>query len=358
MPDTMPRARRLSLRRRQAPATRGAGVATLLAALAVLGSGCGGAAMTARPANVDGTTPSPGGVVSGAFKGPEGERAWRLYVPTHAAAPRTLLVLLHGCLQTAADIAAGSRMDAVAEEQGFLVLYPEQDIAANPRRCWNWFEPAHQGRDAGEPRLLAALIADVAQQHGVDPQRIHIAGISAGAGMAGLLAVAYPERFATLSLVSGVAWRVATNVGRALAVMKDGGGSAVPPPAAVIDAMGPRARAIPALVIHGDKDASLHPRNGEEAVVQWVGVHNLLRARSALPVLQESTTESRTENGYEVTEQTWPDDRGRSVVTFIRVAGLGHAWSGGSAKGSFADERGPDASRRIAALMSAHPVLR
>ena len=327
--------------------------AALAGMIGIPAASAGGCSRAVAPVNA----PASGQVLSNTYNGTAGKRAWRLYVPARPTVPRTMLVLLHGCLQTASDIAAGSRMDAVAEANGFLVLYPEQDVAANPRRCWNWFEEAHQRRDSGEPGLLAALIADVVTTHHVDPNSVHIAGISAGAGMAGLVAVAYPERFATLSLVSGVAWRAATSVGRALAVMKEGAGSAVPSADALLEAMAERARGIPALIIHGDKDAVLNARNGEEAAVQLVGVHNALRRARGYPALSASTTTMRTDNGYAVSEQRWRDDRGRTMVMLVRVAELGHAWSGGSAAGSFTDTRGPDTSRLIATFMATHPSL-
>ncbi len=301
-----------------------------------------------------------GQVVRGSYAGPEGRRLWRLFVPASAAKPATMLVLLHGCLQDAADIAAGSRMDVVAAERGFVVLYPEQDVAANARKCWNWFESAHQARGSGEPAILAAMIAQVAAARSIDAQHVHIAGISAGAAMSGLVAAAYPERFASVSLMSGVAWKSATNVGRALAVMKDGAGAAVPGADEVVAAMGANAGAVPTLILHGELDAVLSVRNGDEAAAQSVAVHNLLRSRSALSPLRYSNAAARTEHGYAVTEQSWLDERNVAQVTYLRVAGLGHAWSGGAAAGTFTDSAGPDASRLIARFIVQHelPELR
>lgn len=310
--------------------------------------------MTPLPAM---SAPPPAGrVVTGRYEGPAGARAWRLYVPSaHGdGTARPLLVLLHGCTQDAADLARGTRMDAVAEEQGFLVLYPEQAVADHPRRCWNWYEPAHQGAAAGEPALLAAMAASVAAQYGADRGRVHVAGISAGGAMALLVAAAHPAQFASAASASGVAWRAATSVGAALGVMQRGGGATVPDGAALAAAMGPAARAVPLLVIHGDRDAIVAPANADEAVRQWVSLHDHLAGRAGHAPLVEGPVERHTAGGYAVRETAWRDARGVTQVRAVRVAELGHAWAGGSPDGTFTDASGPDASRLIAAFCAAH----
>ena len=132
-------------------------------------------------------------------EGAAGARAYRLYVPsrydaTQEAAP--LVVMLHGCTQDAADVARGTRLDAHAERAGALVVYPEQPATANPKKCWNWYDAAHQARDAGEPAIVAAIVRDVMASHRVDRSRVYVAGLSAGGAMAAIVAAAYPETFA------------------------------------------------------------------------------------------------------------------------------------------------------------------
>lgn len=269
-----------------------------------------------------------------------------------------MLVLLHGCTQNADDFARGTRMDVVAEEQNFLVLYPEQMPEANPRGCWNWFSAEHQMRGSGEPDILSALIAQVGAQYGADSARIHLAGVSAGAAMAGLLAVAHPRQFASLSMASGMSWRAASDVATALTVMRSGSGSGVATAQQMIAAMGTDARAIPTLVIHGDKDAVVNARNADESAAQWVAVHAQLRHEAGLPVLVvDEHVATRTEHAYQVHEQSWRDPRGLDAVTVVHIAELGHAWSGGSTRGTFTDENGPDASRIIAAFCKRHPTV-
>ncbi|MBP6771867.1 MAG: PHB depolymerase family esterase [Gemmatimonadaceae bacterium] len=300
--------------------------------------------------------PQDGQVVTGRYRGALGERAWRLYIPAgyNRARPPMLLVLLHGCTQNADDLARGSQMDRVADERGFLVLYPEQSVQANPRTCWNWFDAAHQSRDAGETGLLAALIAEVMSQYPVDTKRVHLAGISAGAAMAGLVAVAYPERFASLTSASGVAWRSATTVGAALAVMQRGAGEKLATAQDVVGAMGATRRALPVLVVHGTRDAVVSPANADETTQQWIGVHQLLRASAGLPALKSAADESETVNGYAVRTSRWREPSGTVLIEQVRIEGLGHAWSGGSTAGTFSDAQGPDASRMIAAFCALH----
>lgn len=345
----MSRARQSGAWRRQSIV---AGFAGALAALAAMACS---RPMTS-PGAAANVTAGPDRVERGEYSAVSGRRAYRLFVPASVKPPATMLVLLHGCLQDAADIAAGSRMDDVAASEGFVVLYPEQSVTANPRKCWNWFESAHQSRDAGEPAIIAGMIDEVAKLQGIDARRVHLAGISAGAAMAGLVAAAYPERTASVSLLAGVAWKAATNVGRALVVMKNGAGDAVPVAAEVIAAMGQHARDVPTLVLHGGKDVVLDVRNGEEAAAQAVRVHDALRTRTGRPALRGVGAAARTENGYVVNERSWLDERGNARVTYVRVEGLGHAWSAGAKAGTFTDSAGPDGSRMIARFIAQHAL--
>lgn len=294
-------------------------------------------------------------ILTGTHHGPHGTRAWRLVVPDGSTtAPRPLLVMLHGCLQNAADIARGSNLDAVAEREGILVLYPEQPTTANPRQCWNWFDPAHQHRDRGEPALLAGLVADVVQQHGGDASRVHIAGVSAGAAMATLVAVAYPEQFVSITSVAGVGWQAATTVAQALSVMQRGAGDALPSASVMLAAMGAHARTMPVFIVHGEADNVVHVNNASETASQFVAVHQALRTKAGLPALQAETLPPRDEHGLPVHESQWRDEHGRAVVTVLRVGQLGHAFPFGNATGSFTDARGPDVAGRLGALVASY----
>jgi poly(hydroxyalkanoate) depolymerase family esterase len=301
----------------------------------------------------DSVSAPAGQVVEGRYTGPEGTRPWRLYVPGGGSPsrPRPLLVLLHGCLQDPADLARGTRMDAAADAGGFLVLSPEQPASANPRRCWNWFDAAHQGQ-GGEPALLHALVTEVVRQQGVDPQRVHLAGISAGGAMATLLAVAYPGLVASLTTVAGIPWKGATSLLQALPVMQRGAGTALPLGEPLWAAMGERGRRFPVLVVHGDQDNVVAPVNGEETARQFVAWHTLHEARAGAPPLSAAPDASGEAGGRPWRESRWVDGAGTPWVRLVRLAGTGHAWSGGSPDGSFTDPAGLSLTALVAAMVT------
>ena len=121
-----------------------------------------------------------------------------LFVPPRPQLRPPLVVMLHGCAQSARDFALATRMNERAAERGCLVLYPEQTRAANRSRCWNWFDARDQQRDAGEPAIVADLVATIVAEHGVDPRRVYVAGLSAGAAAAAVLGETYPDLFAAI----------------------------------------------------------------------------------------------------------------------------------------------------------------
>lgn len=275
----------------------------------------------------------PGQVLQGTHATEAGTREYRLYLPAAPAPPagRPLLVMLHGCTQTAADFAAGTRADARAEEAGIVVLYPEQPATAHPQRCWSWYDPAHQQRGAGEPALIASLTRDVMREHGVDPARVSVAGVSAGGAMAATLAATYPELYEAVAVHSGVAHGAAADVAAGLAAMR--GGVAPERLPALREVMGERARPVRAFLLHGADDAVVAPANLGALRAQWLALHSALGAP-----LAEEESEGR---------RRYRDARGREVLRSWLIPGVGHAWSGGSAAGSYTAPGGPDATLEI-----------
>ena len=229
------------------------------------------------------------------------------------------MVMLHGCTQTAADFAAGTRMNELAERDTFLVAYPEQTAKANGRRCWNWFLPAHQRRDAGEPSLLAGITRQVMETHRVEPGRVFVAGLSAGGAMAAVLAATYPDLYAAAGIHSGLVHGAAHDVPSAFAAMQQG------PPA------GARGRgdSIPLIVFQGVRDTTVAPANAAALLSPW------------------SSTAPETLTGPGWTRRVYRDRDGRVVAEWWMVDKLGHAWSGGSPEGSFTDAAGPDATAEL-----------
>ncbi len=287
----------------------------LAASVAMLGACAGAPRQQPTP---------PAAMVQATFAYQGATREFFVYRPTLGA--RALVVMLHGCAQGAEDMARGTRMNAAAEAGRFIVLYPQQPASVNPQRCWNWFMPEHSTRDRGEVALLSALIDTVARAAGVPATRVSLVGISAGAAMAANLAVAYPERVAALGLHSGVPALAARDVMGALGVMKNGAGDGEALGKAALAAMGPRARPIPVIALQGSTDVIVAPANLAALGQQWTTVN------AGAP------------------------GKGARVVTTV-LQGVGHAWSGGSAEGTFTAPTGPDATGMIVEFLRAARVI-
>ena len=272
----------------------------------------------------------PGQFIHGTFANHCGARPFKLYIPKGCAGePLPLIVMLHGCTQTPDDFAAGTRMNELAEERGCFVLYPEQTHRANGSRCWNWFERAHQRRDSGEPGILAGMTRDCMSRHAVDPRNVYVAGLSAGGAMAAVLAAAYPDLYAAVGVHSGLAVGSAHDLRSALAAMqgtRTGRGAA----------RKRAGRSVPLIVFHGDRDTTVHPRNGERAILE-----------SADPASASSVERGRAPGGHAYTRTIHRDSNGKVVLEHWLVHGAGHAWSGGSPRGSYTDPKGPDAARAM-----------
>jgi poly(hydroxyalkanoate) depolymerase family esterase len=314
----------------------------------------GQTAATAAPAPQQ--APSAGSAGQGAFiSGSHSEASrtlrYKLFVPAGPAGrPLPLVVMLHGCTQNPDDFAAGTGMNRPAGEQGFFVLYPEQSQDANPQRCWNWFKHNHQQRGSGEPALIAGMTQAVMKEHNIDPRRVYIAGLSAGGAMAAIVAGAYPELFAAAGVHSGLPGGVAGNLPEALGLMNTGSASSSLPAGS---AFGKAARAkpqplvpVPTIVFHGDADRTVHPRNGEQVIAAALG------DAAGSPRVEQGVSPQ----GRRYTRSVHQDGEGKSLAEHWRVEGAGHAWSGGDAKGSYTDARGPDATREMLRFFFEHPL--
>jgi poly(hydroxyalkanoate) depolymerase family esterase len=270
---------------------------------------------------------------AGAAISPSGTRRYRLFKPPgvlrHERLP--LLVMLHGCTQDARGLSASSRMNSVATRERFLVLYAEQDRTANAQGCWNWYD-TRTGRAEREADSIDAAITQICLTQPVDVDRIAVAGLSAGASMAALLAMRRPERFRAVAMHSGVAPGVAHSTVTAISAMLGRRvKAALPAPLAT----GVHLPAL--LVIHGSADHVVAPSNGTEAARLWAEIEG------AKPGVAR-TVQRGARHAMQVTDYRAP---GRLVATLCEVSGLGHAWSGGAASQPYSDPKGPDASRLI-----------
>jgi poly(hydroxyalkanoate) depolymerase family esterase len=286
----------------------------------------------------------------------DGRRARPVYVyappDLDPAVPAPLVVMLHGCTQTAASFAAGSLMNRTADRHGFLVAYPEQSTEENQGRCWNWFSPSHQARGGGEPASIAGAgraVAEAEDRWTVDPARVFVAGMSAGGAMAAAVAATYPDVFAAVAIHSGLAYGSARTLPAAMQAMRRGGPDPEAQGDAAFAAMNAAARVVPALVIHGTADTVVDPVNAEHAVRQWMATNRRAARGAYEPELDRPDASVRDDGAGALpfTRRTWLDAGGRIVQELIEVEGLGHAWSGGAAGGSYTDPRGPSASDEI-----------
>ena len=307
-----------------------------------------------------------GSWVQGSVTNEAGTRAYKLWVPDRYDNKKKspLVVMLHGCLQTPDEFANGARMNAVADAHNFLVVYPEQPPAANAYKCWNWFDPAHQARGAGEPSLIAAIVGDVRATHKVDALRTYVVGVSAGGAMASIMAAAYPDLFAGLAVCAGMEYKAATSVAAALAAQQSGGPEpngqgtqayqamvAGVPVKEVGRARSSRRRpAVRVIVFHGTLDAIVRPVNGEQVLTQWAQANDLLddaRDNNSVDDTADATTNGTVPNGYNFTRHVYHDAAGKPLLEKWLVQDMKHAWPGGAAGGSYTDPKGPNASEEI-----------
>ncbi|WP_156680646.1 alpha/beta hydrolase family esterase [Sphingomonas profundi] len=275
----------------------------------------------------------PGSFVDGVHACPQGRLAYKLYTPVGAGRRSLpLVVMLHGCTQNAADFAAGTAMNALADEQGFLVLYPEQSGSANAGRCWNWHLPANQERGGGEPAVIAATTRRIMRTAGADPARVYIAGLSAGGAAAAIVGAAYPDLYCAVGVHSGLARGNVSTFSGAVEAMRKGSGER-------IGAVKRAARALPLIVFHGDQDRVVYPCNAG-------GFLSELR-RASPQALRERTDRGIAPGGRGYTRTVYRGADGQVALEGWIVHGSGHGWSGGRAAGSYTDPAGPDASREM-----------
>ena len=280
--------------------------------------------------------PYGGRFVAGSYSNQAGTRAYKLYVPSgYRGQALPLVVMLHGCTQSPDDFAAGTRMNALAEEHTCLVAYPAQAASANASKCWNWFSPGDQQRGRGEPSLIAGITRQVMRDFAVDPRRVYVAGLSAGGAAAAIMGMSYPDLYAAIGVHSGLACGAASDLPSALAAMRQGG-------AAVRRSGGDggdwaSSRDVPTIVFHGDQDTTVHPRNGDQVIARSMGTTDL----------QTKVQHGRVPGGHAYSRTLHADASGRAILEQWVIHGAGHAWSGGSLAGSYTDPQGPDAAREM-----------
>lgn len=295
--------------------------------------------------------PRGGRFLTASFADHAGARDYKLYIPSaYHGQPLPLVVMLHGCTQSADDFAAGTGMNLVAEERACFVAYPAQPSSANGAKCWNWFKPGDQQRDRGEPSLIAGITRQIARDYAIDPQRIYVAGLSAGGAAAAIMGATYPDIYAAVGVHSGLPCGAASDLTSAFTAMQQGG-SRTSNGSRRRSALNGHGRLVPTIVFHGDQDSTVHPQNGDDVIAQ---------SRPAGLGALRQVTERGVAGGRTYSRTNHVDANDTVVLEMWVVHGAGHAWSGGNRAGSFTDPRGPDASREMVRffLEHSHPATK
>jgi len=282
-----------------------------------------------------------GQFIDKSFSNAAGTRAYKLYIPSaYTGQALPLVIMLHGCTQSSVDFAAGTRMNVLAERDTFFVAYPEQATSANGSKCWNWFQPANQHRGKGEPSLIAGITREIMSGYHIDAKRVYVAGMSAGGAMATIMAATYPDLYAAVGVHSGLAYGAAHDFRSGFEAMKKGASQH----------MQQLAKAIPLITFHGDRDTTVAIINEDHMLDQWLqGIND-----GGKPAGGATVERGHVAGGHDYTRFTYPDARGRAIVEKWIVHRAGHAWSGGSSKGSFTEPKGPDASTEMMRFFNEH----
>jgi poly(hydroxyalkanoate) depolymerase family esterase len=303
--------------------------------------------LRSAPLSAADLVPEGGKYIEEIYCNSAGSRTYKLFIPSgyqRQAVP--LIVMLHGGTQTPDDFAAGTRMNVMAEKETCLVVYPVQPSHANPARCWNWFRPDDQHRDRGEPSLIAGITRQVMRDYSVDPRRVYVGGLSAGAAAAAVMGATYPDLYAAIAVHSGLPCGAADNLLSAFAAMRHGSSpnsSAFHDTSAAAGDQLP----LPTIVFHGDRDAIVHPRNADDVI------NRSARATNG----QTKVTRGQVPGGRAYTCTSHTDVEGRSILEQWCIHGAGHAWSGGSPAGSYTDPKGPDATKEIIRFFRDNPAV-
>jgi poly(hydroxyalkanoate) depolymerase family esterase len=304
--------------------------------------------MRPAPLSTPDIVPEGGKFIEEVYTNPAGSRAYKVYIPSgYQGQAVPLVVMLHGGTQTPDDFAAGTRMNVIAEEETCLVVYPAQPSHANPAKCWNWFRPNDQRRDRGEPSLIAGITRQIMHDYAIDPRRVYVGGLSAGAAAAAVMGATYPDLYAAIAVHSGLACGVADDLISAFVAMRQGDSRTSSAPGEATVAPDDQKPFVPTIVFHGDRDTIVHPRNADHVI-----------ARSTrTTALQKKVHRGQVPGGHAYTCTIHTDANGQAILEQWCIHGAGHAWSGGSPAGSYTDPRGPDAAREMLRFFRDHRAV-
>ena len=237
----------------------------------------------------------------------------RFYVPAELPGGAPLVVVLHGCTQSAAAYDAGSGWSQLADQEGFAVLYPEQQRGNNAALCFNWFVPADIRRNTGEALSIRQMVEAMIGEHGLDRDRVYITGLSAGGAMTSVMLATYPEVFAGGAIIAGLPYGTANSVPEALDRMRGHGGPNERQLENLLRSASRHSGKWPKISVwHGSADATVASDNAEAIITQWTAVHGVSRESA------------RTEIVAGETKKTWTNRDGVDVIEAYSIAGMGH----------------------------------
>lgn len=293
------------------------------------------------------------------YEGDAGSQRYQVHLPPqHDGRTRLPVVMaIHGCAMTGYgwnSMKSTTQFNSLADREGFIVVYPTQLITRNLIACWNSKDPRHQQRDTGEPALLAGVARQVVEKYDADPDRVHVAGASSGAGTAVILAATYPDVFATATSVAGGEY--------GLNQVDPDNPDATSPLDTAIQAraqMGDHARQVPLLVIQGEQDEVVPPLVATRLVEHWTTVSDLADdglPNDSLQPTEEAVSVPADAGRHGYTHSTITASDGTSIVESYLVQNMGHAWPGPDGDGHYTDHAGPDASEIVWEFAKRHPM--
>lgn len=343
-----------------------AAVAAVGSALALVGGGLGSRALASgtRPSTTD-----PGSLTEYTYSSPLGSRSYWLYTPRGTwTGPLPMVVFLHGCIETAQQAATATHFDTLADQYGFVVVYPQQNVTpdssapasdGNGIGCWNWFLPQDQQAGSDEPAIITGLAQEAAKRVGADTNRIYVEGISAGADMAVILGATYPQVYAAVGALAGCAYRTCGDLTGA----------------ATDEAMGSGARIVPMLIENGTADSLNNMAMATGLLNSWLGADNIAGSTNGRPDAVSAVPSSISTFGadqtpeplsgddcihddsftcpggvvgfrgsYPYTVSKYTDSFGCDVLEFWAIHGMEHAHPDASGDGPYTDPLGPDIS--------------
>jgi poly(hydroxyalkanoate) depolymerase family esterase len=306
------------------------------------------------------TPPAPGKWLASHYAMPAGvgTRAQRLgywlYLPNHipeqaARKGLPLVVMLHGCQQTATQFAQGTRMNQWAEQMGYAVLYPQQSVSAHAQRCWKWYDRATQ-EGGGDVPMIVGMVNKVMTEYAIDRARIYIAGISAGAGMANIVALNHPRLFAAVGMHSGPVFGAGHSQMGALGVMQHGGGLRADLAVREVLMRQPHFPGMPMILIQGEGDSVVRPINQTQLVRQSRALNGIVAVAQPKTTLKSQGRGGR-HNAHRIDD--FYDGR-KLLLRVAQIEQLEHAWSGGDETLAYNTKAGPDASKMMMEFFNRH----